>query len=212
MDDRNKMLHLILFLASIILTIFSAIKPYHYKYWFSGASPVIIIIVVLLLTYNKFRFTNFTYTLIFISIIFMLFGAHYTYERMPLFTWIKDLFHFGRNHFDRVGHTFLGIAGAIVARELLLRRTPLKKGVWLYFLSVSIVLTLAVANELIEWLSVTYTGDLSYTEIQGDQWDTQWDMFVALIGAVFGLLALSNYHDKQINSITTNKERESDNH
>ncbi len=127
-------------------------------------------------------------------------GGHYTYARVPLGFWMQDLFHFSRNHYDRIGHFAQGFIPAILARELLLRRSPLVCGKLLFFLVVSICLAFSAFYELTEWWSAEAMGSAAdaFLGTQGDPWDTQWDMFLAVVGAVTSQLLLGRAHDRQL--------------
>src|SRR6185436_14562110 len=143
-------------------------------------------------TYKRFRFTDLLYVLIWIHAIILLVGGHYTYAEVPLFDWIRDTFGLSRNHYDRVGHFAQGFVPAIVAREVLLRKSPLKRGKLLTFIVVSICLAISASYELIEFGVSMATGSAgdAFLGTQGDIWDTQKDMLMALIGASTALLTL----------------------
>ena len=127
-------------------------------------------------------------------------GAHYTYARVPMGFWVQDLLHLARNHYDRLGHLAQGFIPAIVIREVLLRQSPLRPGKWLFFLVASVCLALSAVYELIEWWTALIGGESAeaFLGTQGDVWDTQWDMFLALIGAVTAQAVLSRVHDRQL--------------
>lgn len=130
-------------------------------------------------------------------------GGHYTYARVPLGFWIQEIFNFSRNHYDRLGHFAQGFIPAILAREILLRRSPLVPGKWLFFIVVSICLAFSAFYEFIEWWTAMIEGEAAeaFLGTQGDPWDTQWDMFFALIGSITALLLLSKSHDKALRNI-----------
>ena len=130
----------------------------------------------------------------------MIIGGHYTYAEMPLFNWLRDSYDLGRNYYDRVGHFAQGFIPAMVAREVLLRQTPLKHGKWLNFIIVSICLALSAAYELFEFAMAKALGATadSFLGSQGDIWDAQWDMTFALIGAIMALVLLSKFHDRTL--------------
>jgi len=132
--------------------------------------------------------------------VVLLVGAHYTYAEVPLFHWVRDTFGFERNHYDRVGHLAQGFFPALVTREILLRRSPLVPGKWLAFLTVSVCLAISAFYELVEWWVALASGSeaVSFLATQGDPWDTQWDMFLALLGAVLSLILFSRWHDVQL--------------
>jgi putative membrane protein len=133
------------------------------------------------------------------SIILMV-GGHYTYAEMPLFSWLRDEFGLARNYYDRVGHVAQGFVPAIIAREVLLRLGVVNGKGWLFFLVVCFCLALSAFYEFIEWWVAAGTGEAAtaFLATQGDVWDTQWDMFLAFLGAVAALLLLSRWHDRQL--------------
>ena len=151
-------------------------------------------------TYRRFPFTNLVYGLIFVHSLILMLGGHYTYAKVPLGFWMQDVFHFSRNHYDRLGHFAQGFVPAMIAREFLLRRSPLKRGKLLIYIVLSICLAISAAYELLEFgVSVTTgsAGD-AFLGTQGDIWDTQEDMLMALIGATVALATLSRLHDRQL--------------
>ncbi len=168
-----------------IVFVWSAIYPKDSFTWFLEVLPAVIGITVIIFTYKKFRFTTFVYGLIVIHAIILLIGGHYTYAEMPLFNWIKDTFHLSRNYYDRLGHFAQGFIPAFISREILIRKSYLKKGKMLLFIVICICLAISAAYELIEWLVAEATGSAAdaFLGTQGDVWDTQWDMFLALIGS-----------------------------
>lgn len=178
----------------------SAVRPHDYFTWTLEVFPAIIALVVLALTYRRFQFTTAVYFLVFFHACVLLVGGHYTYERVPLFNWVRDYFHLARNDFDRVGHFAQGFVPAFVAREVLLRnRIVLKRG-WLFFIVLSICLAISATYELVEWRVSVATGSAadSFLGTQGDPWDTQEDMATAAVGALTALLFFSRWHDRMI--------------
>lgn len=194
----NKKLPLNILILFIIMLIVSFIKPYSLGICFAESTPAVIGATVLLLTYKKFKFTNFTYILWFILSIFILIGAHFSYAKMPLFNWLKVVFHLHRNHYDRLGHFMQGLIPSIIIREILLRKTKLKRGKVLNLIIICICLAISASYELIEWAIVLITKiePEIVLSTQGDIWDTQWDMLCALLGSILGLITLSKIHDK----------------
>ena len=189
-----------LFLIFIGFLIWSAINPKEYFTWFLEVLPAIIGVLVLIVTYQKFQFTNLVYTLILIHCIILIIGGHYTYAEVPFFDWLKDIFNFSRNNYDKVGHFAQGFVPAMITRELLIRKKVLNKKSWLNFIIVSICLAISAAYEFIEWFISVQTGDAgdSFLGTQGYIWDTQSDMLFATIGAVIAVISLSKIHDKQL--------------
>ena len=182
----------------LIILMWSVINPHDLFTWFLEELPVLMGIIVLVYIYPRFRFSNFVYTLLWLHAIILIIGGHYTYAEMPLFNWLRDYYDLGRNYYDRVGHFAQGFVPAVVAREVLLRQTPLKHGKWLNFIIVSICLALSAAYELFEFATAKLMGATadSFLGSQGDVWDAQWDMTFALIGAITALMLLSKFHDR----------------
>jgi len=167
--------------------------------WLLEVGPALIGFVALGLTYRRFRLTNFCYVCVFLHTLILIYGGFYTYEATPLGNWARDTFHLARNHYDRVGHLALGFFPVFIIRETLLRATPLRRGGWLTFIVLSVVLAIAAFYELIEWWSTYLVAPdvgQAFLGSQGDSWDTQWDMFLGLVGAALGLLLLRRAHDR----------------
>jgi putative membrane protein len=174
--------------------------PHDYLTWFLEVLPVLIGLPLLLGTYHRFRLTPLAYRLILVHALILMVGGHYTYAEVPLGFWVQDLFDLGRNHYDRLGHLAQGFVPAILAREILLRRTPLMAGRWLFVLVTSVCLAFSALYELIEWGTAVTLGQSAdaFLGTQGDPWDTQWDMALALIGAVAAQTTLAGPHDRQL--------------
>jgi len=188
---------LVLVLAVLV---WSGIGPRDGFTWFLEVAPVLIALPALFLTYRHFPFTPLVYGLMALHGVILMVGGHYTYAEMPLFNWIRDMFELSRNHYDRVGHVAQGFIPAMVAREILLRRSPLGPGKWLFFLVTSVCLAISAFYEFIEWWVAVASGDeaVAFLATQGDVWDTQWDMFLALLGALSSQLLLGRRHDRQL--------------
>ncbi|PZX05623.1 putative membrane protein [Psychrobacillus insolitus] len=197
--EKISKVHIALLLVVTIIFIWSVIKPVSYLDWLAEVSPGVVILIIVIATYNKFRFTTLSYFIIAILSILTFIGGHYTYSEVPFFNWIQDEFDLQRNNYDRFGHFLKGLS-AILIRELLLRKTQLTRGAWLFGITVSIVLAVAALYEIIEWASTKINGGEEATKdflgMQGDQWDAQWDMTLALIGSILALLLFSKLHDK----------------
>lgn len=198
--EKKYWLFLIIF---FIVGVWSGINPYETGLWFLEAGMCLIGVAVLAFTFRKFKFTDMTYIFILIHLIILFVGAHYSYAKVPLFDWIKDIFDQSRNNYDKVGHFAQGFVPAMIARELLIRLDVLKKRSWLPFLVVSICLAISAFYELIEWWvgALSSDGADDFLGTQGYVWDTQSDMFCAMIGAICMLLFFSKLQDKQINKI-----------
>ncbi|MGQ4706168.1 DUF2238 domain-containing protein [Bacillus thuringiensis] len=197
--DKSKMIHLFLLLIVTTVFIWSVIKPARYSSWAAEAIPAVLGLIIIIAIYNKFRFTTLSYIIIAILAIIMFIGGHYTYSKVPLFNWIKDVFDLNRNHYDRFGHLIKGLV-TIVIREILLRKTQLTEGTWLVTISISISLAIAALYEIIEWLAfkIAKGGKAAkdFLGMQGDIWDAQWDMSLALVGSILALLTLSTLHNR----------------
>ncbi len=190
----------VLWLAVAAVTAWSAVAPKDVLTWWLEALPALVVLVLLPAIYARFRLTTLAYVLVAIHAVVLLIGAHYTYAEVPLFDWVRDAWGLARNHYDRVGHLMQGFTPAIVAREVLLRRSPLAGSRWLPFLVVCFCLAFSAFYELIEWWVAVASGDeaVAFLGTQGDPWDTQWDMFLALVGATMALLMLSGLHGRQL--------------
>lgn len=178
----------------------SGIAPHDRLTWLLEVAPILIAVPVLVATARRFPLTPLAYRLIFVHALILMLGGHYTYAEVPLGDWVADALGLARNPYDRLGHLAQGFVPAIVVREILIRRSPLRPGRWLTFLVVCVCLAISAAYELVEWWSALIGGENAdaFLGTQGDQWDTQWDMFTALVGAIAALALLGRYHDRQI--------------
>jgi putative membrane protein len=183
--------------------VWSGIYPKDYLTWMLETAPAVIAFLVLILTRKKFPLTDLAYSLILIHCIILMIGGHYTYAEVPLFDWLKDLFDFERNNYDKVGHFAQGFVPAIIAREVLLRNDVLKNVKWLNFFIICICLAISAVYELVEWWIALMSRQAaeSFLGTQGYVWDTQSDMACALLGAILALLMLRRIHDRQIAGI-----------
>ena len=208
MAQKQKIHFYFLLLVLALIFIWSAIHPYDYFTWFLEISPVIIALPILVCSYKKFPLTRLLYILILIHAIILMVGGHYTYAEVPVFNWLRDTFDLSRNYYDRVGHFTQGFVPAMIAREILLRKNIVKKSGWLFFMVCCICLAISACYEFIEWWVAVASGEGAdaFLGTQGDVWDTQWDMFLALIGAIFAQILLSNRHDKQLLNLKTQLE------
>ena len=206
--DRGGGLHLevsgraaaALLTAVLVALVVSAIGAYDLETWFLETAPVMIGSVLLLATWRRFPLTPLLCWLLAIHALVLIVGGHYTYARVPLGDMLQDLLHLDRNPYDRIGHFAQGFAPAVLAREILLRTSPLRPGKWLFFLVTCVCLAFSAFYELIEWWSVVFIpgGSPEFLGSQGDIWDAQWDMFTALIGAITAQVLLSGVHDRQL--------------
>ncbi len=186
----------LLALTGLVL-IWSGIQPFERGTWWLEVAPVLMGAPLLLATFSTFRLSPLLYRLLFLHAVVLIVGGHYTYARVPIGFWAQELFEFSRNHYDRLGHFAQGFVPAILAREVLLRRSPLVRGKWLFFLVVSICLAFSAFYELIEWWAALIGGSAadSFLGAQGDVWDSHWDMFFALLGALLAQISLRRAHD-----------------
>lgn len=191
---------LVMVLAGFILLAISAISPHYYTTWWLEILPIFIAVPILIATYKRYALTPLVYRLLFVHALILMVGGHYSYAEVPLGFWMQDWFDFTRNHYDRIGHLAQGFVPAMLFRELLLRYTPLQPGKLLFFLVVSICLAISASYELIEWAAAVILGQGAdaFLGTQGDIWDTQADMLMALVGAVSAQLLLKKFQDKQL--------------
>lgn len=192
-------LPIVLLLLTLIAAIFSYIGAKEEFTWWLEALPVFVGIVALFI-FRKFQFTNLVYVVIFIHFLVLLLGAHYTYAEVPGFSWMNEIFGGTRNNYDKIGHFIQGFSPALIAREILIRNKVLLKKSWLPFLVLSVVLAISAFYELIEWVISLFSGEAGdrFLGTQGYIWDTQTDMFTALIGGLVALLLFSKIHDRAI--------------
>jgi putative membrane protein len=188
----------------------SAIAPHDVPTWLLEALPVLVALPLLVLTWRRFPLTPLLYRLIFLHALVLLVGAHYTYAQVPAGFWVQDWLGLSRNHYDRLGHVMQGVVPAILAREILLRRGVLREGGWLFLLVSCVCLAFSALYEMIEWwVAVAFGSEAeAFLATQGDVWDTQWDMFLALCGALLAQLALRRMHRRQIENLTATNRRE----
>lgn len=192
-------------LAAVLaaMTAWSWHQPADRLTWWLEALPVVVAVPLLIATRGSFPLTRLLYWLIALHSAILLVGAHYTYAQVPLGFWLQETLGLARNHYDRIGHLAQGFIPAMVAREILLRKRVLVPGGWLFFLVCCFVLALAATYELLEWWTavIAEEGAIAFLGTQGDVWDTQWDMLLALIGALAALLTLTRVHDRQLAQI-----------
>ena len=191
--------------ALLALLALSAWRPFELGTWAMEVAPVVIALPVLWATQRRFPLTPLLYALIFAHACVLMLGGHYSYARVPLGEWMRELFAFERNHYDRIGHFMQGAVPAMVARELLLRRTALQRGGWLFTLVTAVALAISAIYELIEWGAAVALGSGAdeFLGTQGDPWDTQKDMAMAWIGAMLAQLLLARWHDRQLAALAS---------
>lgn len=191
---------MILLIVGFIALGISGINPHDRFTWVLEIAPILIAVPILLATYSRFRLTPLAYRLIFIHALILMIGGHYTYALVPVGFWVQNLLDLSRNHYDRLGHLAQGFIPAIVVREILIRKSPLKSGKWLFFLTTCVCLAFSACYEFIEWWTSLAEGQAAdaFLGTQGDVWDTQWDMFMCLIGALTAQIFLMRTHDREL--------------
>lgn len=195
----------LLVLVTAAIFAWSAIQPHDYFTWFLEIFPILIALPLLVATYRRFPLSHLAYGLIAVHAVILMIGGHYTYAEMPLFNWLRDINGWERNYYDRLGHVAQGFIPAIIIREILLRKSPLQPGKWLFFLVSCVALAISACYEFLEWWVALASGSdaTAFLATQGDVWDTQWDMFLALLGSVISQLLLAKAHDRSMAAITT---------
>lgn len=183
---------------------YSAVDPVADRLtWFLETMFVIFGAPVLVFTHRRWPLTDLTYHLLTLFALVMIWGGHYTYADNPLFDWLQREFDLARNYYDRLGHLLQGMVPAMLAREVLVRASPVKRGGWLFLFTTSVTLTVSVGYEFLEWWVAVIEGSeaTAFLATQGDPWDTQWDMFLALCGAVAAQLLLARVQDRQLRAL-----------
>lgn len=184
-------------LAALVV---SGVKPYDRATWWLEVAPVLIALPILVATHQRYPLTGLLYFLIAVHALVLIYGGAYTYARVPLGFWLQDALGFERNPYDRIGHFMQGFVPAMIAREILVRGGFVNGRRMLAFVCVCIALAVSAFYELIEWWAALLFGQGAHEFLgtQGDPWDTQADMFFALLGASASLFLLSRQHDRQI--------------
>jgi putative membrane protein len=182
----------------------AALAPAGPLSWTLEVAPGLALVAVLVALHRRLPLSRFVYVAVFLHVLVLNYGGLYTYELTPLGNWARDTFHLARNPYDRVGHLALGVFPAFLVREVLLRRTPLRRGGWLYFLTVSVILAVGAFWELLEWWTTYFVGSdvgAAFLGSQGDPWDAQWDMLLALVGALLALPLVAGAHDRSMSRV-----------
>lgn len=194
--------HAGLLISFIGILIWSGYSPVDRFVWILEVLPAIIGVVILVMLYPRIKLTMLLYCLIWLHALILMIGGHWTYSEMPLFNWLRDEYGLARNYYDRVGHLFQGLVPAMIAREILIRARVVNGRHWRFFLICCVVLAISAFYEFIEWwVAIAYgsgeTAD-AFLATQGDIWDTQWDMFLALCGSIVAQLVFARLHDRQL--------------
>ncbi|HEX9985169.1 MAG TPA: DUF2238 domain-containing protein [Thermoanaerobaculia bacterium] len=193
----SKLSLLALFVAVLV---WSAIGPHDRFTWWLEVIPALVGVIVVLATRRRFPLTMLLLVLLTIHAVILMVGGHYTYALVPFGFWMEETFGFTRNHYDRIGHFAQGFVPAMVAREILIRKNVVRGAGWLFTIVVCICLAISAAYELAEWAAAASTGARAeaFLGTQGDVWDTQKDMLLALIGAISAQLVLGRWHGAQV--------------
>jgi len=200
---------IVLWLAVFFIVLgWSAWRPHDYPTWWLETIPALVALLILVLTRKRFPLTSLAYWLILIHAIILMVGGHYTYAEVPVGDWIRDITGGARNNYDKLGHLAQGFIPAIIAREILIRHRVVAVRGWLAFIVVSVCLAISAFYELLEWWVALWSEEAaeSFLGTQGYVWDTQSDMFLAMIGAILALVLFSRLHDKQIHALTATRD------
>jgi len=202
MSEKNSVsrYHIFLLVSLFSVLVWSGVKPHDYFTWFLEVLPALIAVAIFAFFYNRFRFTNLVYTIVWFHCIILIVGGKYTYAEMPLFDYFKEVFGWTRNNYDKVGHFMQGFSPALITREVFIRQEIINGKWWTFFLSVAVPLAFSAFYEFVEWWVAVATGDSAeaFLGTQGYQWDTQTDMFMCFIGSILALIFLSKLQDRQM--------------
>jgi putative membrane protein len=199
-DSRFRVALLVSFL---MILVWSGYKPADRFVWFLEVLPAMLGALVLISIYPRIKLTMLVYGLIWLHALVLMLGAHWTYADMPLFDWLQDEYGLARNYYDRVGHLFQGIVPAMITREVFIREAVVRGAKWRYFLVCCVALAISAFYEFTEWWIALASGTAAdaFLATQGDVWDTQWDMLLALIGAMTVQPLLGGVHDRQLRGL-----------
>jgi len=184
----------------VVALVWSAIGATSIGTWALEVVWIFVGAPLVLLNRRRFPLTRLVCWLLVAHAVVLCYGGHYTYAETPLGDWFRDTFDLSRNHYDRFAHFVQGFVPALLVRELLLRLTPLERGGWTFMLTTAVCLAFSACFEFVEWGAavVLGAGADAFLATQGDVWDTQWDMFLCLCGALVAQLALGRVHDRQL--------------
>jgi putative membrane protein len=193
-------LRVVLLIVVLAALIVSGVSPHDRGVWWAEVMPVLIAAPILIVSADRFPLTQLTYSLIAFFALILILGGAYTYARVPIGFVVQDWFDLARNPYDRFGHFFQGVTPAILGRELLLRTSPLRPGKWLFFLVTLSCLGISALYELVEWAAAELWagGAVEFVGMQGDVWDAQADMLMAVMGAMLAQWLLAGLHDRQL--------------
>jgi len=196
---------LVMLLAVLAALVWSGVEPLERGVWWMEVAPVILGVGAIALCWRRFPWTPLSCLFISIFGVILCVGGHYTYAEVPLGHWAAETFDLSRNHYDRLGHFMQGVVPAIMGRELLLRCTPLRQGKAMFWVVASIALAISATYEILEWwtaLLVDPDAGTAFLGSQGDVWDAQWDMALALLGALLVQLLFGRLHDRQLKQLS----------
>ena len=184
----------------LALLALSGAHPYDRLTWLLEVLPIIVVLPLLWFTRTRYPLTALLYVAIFLHAVVLMTGGAYTYARVPLGFYLADVLDLSRNPYDKIGHFFQGLVPALAVREILLRGAYVRGRRMLAFIVVCVVLAISATYELIEWGAALALGQGAdeFLGTQGDVWDTQSDMFCALLGAITALLVFARLHDRQL--------------
>jgi putative membrane protein len=198
MSERERPFWIMVAVAVAAVAV-SGVGPKDRSTWWMEVAPVLLALPVLWATRRRFPLTPLLYGLIAFHACVLSLGGHYTYAEVPVGFWVRDALGLARNHYDRLGHLMQGFVPALVAREVLLGTSPLRPGRWLFTLVTAMALAISAVYEFVEWWAAVLLGQGAdaFLGTQGDPWDTQWDMFMAFVGAMLAQSLLARVQDRQ---------------
>jgi putative membrane protein len=202
-EEARVPLALLAALAPILVLTF-VFTPGGQLNWTLEVGPGLIGIALLAAFFPRFPMSRWSYGCVFAHVLVLTYGGYYTYAKTPLGNWAMAAFDLSRNHYDRVGHLALGFFPAFLIKEILLRKTALRPGGWLFFIVISIALAIGAFWELVEWwaaLILDPAGGAKFLGSQGDIWDPHWDMLLALIGSALALITLGRVHERSLRAL-----------
>lgn len=196
----NSKMHVVLLVSLATVFVGSGYEPRDRFTWFLEVVPAIIGLALLLYTYPRFQFTTLVYVLVWLHCAVLMVGGKYTYGENPLFEYLKEIFGWTRNNYDKLGHIMQGVSPALICRELFIRRNVVNGKKWTFFLSAAVPLAFAGLYEIFEWLMAVINGEKAeaFLGTQGYFWDTQTDLFFCLIASILTLLFFAGWHDREI--------------
>jgi putative membrane protein len=199
MRDSERTFWIMLAVAALAV-VASGVGPRDRATWWMEVAPILIAVPILWATRRRFPLSPLLLGLVALHACVLALGGHYTYAEVPLGFWVRDALGLARNHYDRLGHLMQGFVPALVIREVLLRTSPLRPGRWLFTLVTAMALAVSAVYELVEWWAAVLLGHGAdaFLGSQGDPWDTQWDMFMAFLGALLAQALLARLQDRQL--------------